>query len=499
MVKHWTFLFLILPAFLFSGEFTASVSRNQVNLGDSFTLNLTLKDASPQGSPSLNSLKNSFFIHSQQQSFSTSFINGRTSSSTTWKLSLALQKEGEATIPSISINTSEGTLSTSPIRIKAVKGNPTSSESGATLATEVSKTTPYKNEPVFFTVRLTSKQNLADARIHDFNIEDAIVEANGKPKVDRKFVDGIKMDVVEFSYLITPLKAGPLKIPSIYIQGAVPVRRKANMGSIFEDEYDPFFMMPMFDQLKPFTLATKETVLDVQPAIAGMNPWLPAKSIKIDEIWDESKPLQAGEPFVRGFKIAAEGIMSNQLPSLNDLQVQDNRFKIYADKPETGDEIKDGNIRSFRKEQYTLIPQEPGVLTLPEISIAWWDAARNEKMAAIVPPRTLQVLPGPENRKTHPPRIDEEKGTVPPAQDNPVQRDPILYALMAGLAVLLFAALAWVIALQKKIGHLIEIPANLKKAERKEKPPEPKYLPTEKEAKPLEKEKKEKLPDLNPT
>ncbi len=61
------FMVLLCPLFLFSGEFTASVSRNQFHVGETFTLTLTLKDASAQGAPALDSLKGSFSIHSRSK------------------------------------------------------------------------------------------------------------------------------------------------------------------------------------------------------------------------------------------------------------------------------------------------------------------------------------------------------------------------------------------------------------------------------------------------
>jgi len=501
MVVRLIFLFFLLPPFLFSGEFTASVERNQINVGESFTLNLTLKDTSAQGAPSIGALKKTFSINSQQQSSNTVFMNGHRSSSITWRVALTPQMEGEATIPSISINTSDGTLTSDPIRISVVKGNPTASDSDIkeiTFTADVSQAKPYKNEPVIYTVKLASKIDLSNIRVQKLNIEDAIVESNGEPKIYKRIVDGIKVDVIEFGYLITPLKAGPLKIPAIIIQGDIPIRRKSRQGSVFDDS-ESFFRMLAFDQLKPFTLATEEVVLDVQPALVDMNPWLPARSLRIEEIWDESQTLQAGEPIIRGFKIVAEGIMSSQLPSLNDLQIKDNSFKIYADKPESGDEIKDGTIHSFRKEQYTLIPQQSGALTLPEISLAWWDVAKKERVFAHIPSRTLQIKGGVENAKSQITRTEEERLPIPAFRNELVQRDSIFYVLMAGLAVLLLSAILWVIALQKKIGRLTEKAGtgDLKIADKPDSSRQP--LRSNAEARRPTKDKNEKLPDLNPT
>ncbi len=500
MVNRLFFLFLLLPFFLVSGEFIASVNRNQIKLGESLTLNLTLKDASPKGSPTIDSLKQSFFINSQQQAHNTVMINGQFTSSIIWKFVLIPQKEGEVTIPSISIDTSIGLLSSTPLTIRVIKGAAADSDSsdivGVTLTTDVSTINPYKNEPIFYTVRLTSKRNLANIKMQKLNIEDAIVEANGEPKIYEKTVDGSNVGVIEFSYLITPLKPGSLKIPSSLIQGDMLVKRQAHSGSFFEDDFDPFSFMQGFGRAKPFALASEEVVLDVQPALAEVTPWLPAKSLNIEESWNEAQPLQVGEPLTRVFKLVAEGIKSSQLPNLNDLHIHDPLFKIYADQPELGEEVKEGSVKSYRKEEYTLIPQQAGDLTLPEISIAWWDLTKKEKVITRIPSRTLHILPRPESTVKSQTSSNLEMNLSPSIpQSIVIQRDPLWNILIAALTILLLAAIIWGIMLQKKIMRLTKDADELKTTH-----PE-KHLVHFHHAKERssKKNKKEQLPDLNPT
>jgi len=490
------FLYLLLPTLLFSGEFTASVNHNQINKGESLLLKLTLEEASAQGAPDLSGLNGSFSIDSQHHSTNTVVVNRSVTSSIVWKISLTPLKEGEVVIPSISVNTKTGPLSTEPIRIKVsptkTMNQDSSPESGVAITTHLSKDRPYNNEPVFYTVKLSSKSELANVRIQQLSIKDAITEPNGEPKVYRKIIEGITMNVIEMSYLITPLKSGIIKIPSIIIQGAIQTKRVGQRGSFHEGAFESLFGMADFDQLKPFTIATDEPTLIVEPAIAGMNPWLPAQSIQIEEGWDDSQPLQVGEPIVRSFKIVGEGVLANQLSSLNTLQLSDHQFKIYADNPETGNETDEGVIRSFRKEQYTLVPQAPGELTLPEISVTWWDVNRKEKAITKVPARTLHILPAPATAQFHNAPVQEEKNQNPVESAHVFQIDPIIYGLISALVVLFMGAIGWGIALKRKIKRLTEKPIEKKMVVKPVQviQEEPKVIP---------KDKNEKLPDLNPT
>jgi len=493
MVMRLIYLLLSAPFFLFSAEFTASVDRTQMNLGESFQLVLTLKEASAKGIPSLQTLRQTFLINSQQQSSNTVIVNGQASTVTGWSFSLVSPGEGQWEIPSISIETSEGTLFTDPIAIEVVKGHSTTLESsgreGVNLTTILSKERPYKNEPFVCTFRLTSQRNVANLHLEKIDLEDAIVEPIGEPKVYDKVEKGMRVDVIDFSFLITPLKAGPLKIPSLTLQGGIPIKRRGYAGSLFDNSFDPISIMQGFDRLEPFTLRSEEKLLDVRAAAAGINPWLAAGSLNIEEVWDPSQTLQEGEPLIRSFKIVAEGIKSSQLPNLNDFQFNGNLFKVYADTPETGDEVKSGQVKSFRKEQYTLIPQDSGDLTLPEIAVSWWDVVNEQKRTTRIPARTLHVTPSNYLTKKMTPVVEEAAAAleVPPAP----KQSPVLYYIIAALVLLLCAAAVFGFILYRRIKNLTVSSKGVKGLEKKQTPPFMKKVP--------KKDKKEKLPDLNPT
>lgn len=460
--RYLIYLLMLLPCSLFSGEFTASVNRNQVVLGESFTLNLKLTDASAKGSPSTSALNKSFVIHGQHQSSNTVITNGKMSSSINWQFTVIPQQKGELTIPSISIETSDGTLSSDPIQLQVTQRTASSGsddDKGLTLTTNVSQAKPYKNEPIIYTVKLISKRDLANINMQKITIEDALVEMTGEPGIEERIIDGLATKIIGINYIITPLKVGQLTIPSTIIQGGIPAKRKSRTRSFFDDDFDAFSMLRHFDRLEPFALSTDEIVLEVQPPIADVNPWLPALSLTIEEKWDESQTLQVGEPLTRGFKIVAEGVKASQLPSLNDRQISDRAFKIYADKPEMDDHVRNGIVKSYRNEQYTLIPHQSGTLTLPEITIPWWDVTKHAIAYTTVPSRNLEVLPIPENTQQSdlPPTVGATHAITEP-QVVVNQNNPLLYVLIAGLVSLLLFVFFWGFTLQKKIARLTDTP-----------------------------------------
>jgi len=492
-------IFFLLPLFVFSAEFTASVNHNPVYLGENFTLNLSLKDATAKAHPSVDDLLASFSITSQHQFFNTSVVNSKVTSTVTWKLSLFPHREGTVILPPISVKTSEGVLVTEPITLEIKKKSPSQNqndENDILLKGEVSNAKPYKNEPFTYTVKLISKNELANIQTKKLQIDDAIVEAHGEAKVYRKIVDGINFNVIEFEYLITPLKAESLKIPPTFVQGLTSAKRKASSRSHFDDDFDLLSMMRGFDTLKPFALSTEELNIDVQAPVSNVTPWLPAKSVALEEIWDDAQTLQVGEPLTRGFKILATGIKSSQLPSLESVQEKNSNLKIYADKPELNDREKNRILESERKELYTLIPQKPGILELPEISLAWWDVVKNEKMVAKIPARTLNILPAVETTQTS--MINPQEQTESPILEIvTTNNDPLFFAVIAALSTLLAAAFLAIIILFRKLKNS-KNPITKKALTQALNPPKM-TLSYEKYKRPLKKDKQEKLPDLNPT
>jgi BatD DUF11 like domain len=496
MVIRFFLIFLLLPIFLFSATFTASVNRNQVGIGESFNLILTLKDATAKSTPQIESLQSYFQIHSQQQSSNTTIINGKAATSLNWKYVLLPKHEGEMIIPAINVETSEGLLSTQPTTIRVVKEASHRNEgqtnpNATTISTAINNKKPYKNEPFFYTIRLTSKQPLVNLQMAKFNVENAIVEMAGEPKSFEKIGNGKPEGVVEFNYAITPLKSGQLKIPPVTIQGAIPVRR--TLSSFFQDAVDFADLMQGFEQWQPIALTTEEAVVDVQPSIAEVNPWLPAKSLAIEEIWDEKQPIQAGELFSRGVRIVAEGINANQLPSLSDRQLGDYPLKMYADKPELATDIGEGTIKSKRIEQYTLIPQQAGTMVLPEITVAWWDVEHKKKMVSTLPARTVLVLPALEKELINKPEVVEETLSIQPTMVISEDKNVWLYVVIGSLLLLLMLIGGWCLWLQRKMNRMLHPIKEIK-------PVEPKKstikIVSEKKA---PKSKKEELNDLNPT
>ncbi len=471
---------LLMPTLIWGAQFTASVNRNQVAVGESFTLKLELSGASAKSKPAVSDLKKYFDVTDRGQSSNMVIINGDVSSSTSWTYSVTPKEEGNITIPPVSIKTSDGEVRSQPITIfvgKASSLPPVNQQQEVAITAKVSKRNPYKSEPITYTATLVSRHDLANVKLSEIKVDNAIVEAIGEPTIYDKVQNGVSVKAVEAKYRITPLKPTQLTIPSLVIQGDIPVRG-SRFDSLLDNELDPFGMFRDFDRfrafgitkLEPFSVAGSEITLEVKPAVAGVDPWLPATSLDISENWDDAQTLKVGEPIMRSLTIVAEGVASSQLPSLEVQQNKADGFRIYVDNPVMEDSVKGGTVTSWRQENYTLIPQKAGTLTLPEISISWWDVNKNRIAYAAVPVRTLEIAPGAQDFDP-PPATQQSVQPIPsPAgrqtaspPETTIQTLPViekdnrlLYAVIAGLVILVLFVLFWVVSLQRKVLRLAQ-------------------------------------------
>ncbi len=119
-ILNISFFLLNLFAFADDTKFTASVSRNDVSVGERFQVTFQLNTSgSGFTAPSFNKFS---VLSGPNQSTSMQWVNGAMSSSISYSFVLVASQEGEFTIGQASISANGKTYTTDPIKIKVVKG-----------------------------------------------------------------------------------------------------------------------------------------------------------------------------------------------------------------------------------------------------------------------------------------------------------------------------------------------------------------------------------------
>lgn len=375
-------LLLIVSVLFTSGALaglSASVDRTTLSEVDIFTLTLESDDPSNNAELDLKSLSDDFQILETKQSSqqSISFINGQGSmkSTTEWHITLRPHRQGRLTIPSISL----GADHSKPITINVVSQTQSAKRRNNHLLffeTEVDAQEVYVQAQIVYSVKFYFAESLKG----DFSspqIDDAIVEVLNKEKRYQSTVNGQGYYVVEKRYALFPQKSGTLTIPRETFSGY----RGGNSFSLFGSRERVGAVSEQISvKVKP------------KPASFPSAQWLPATSLSLAESWSTDPwELQVGEPVNRTITLSATAIPARMLPAIDD--INESSLKIYRDPADTSNTLGDNGVSSIRAEVMSLVPTQPGSLTLPEIRITWWNTREDKLEEAIIPAVTYSVRP----------------------------------------------------------------------------------------------------------
>jgi hypothetical protein len=185
--------------------------------------------------------------------------------------------------------------------------------------------------------------------------------------------DNKRQIVNSYRYKLMPLRSGEIIIPAISFAGTHAQNRQMSRGP----------GMPGAPASSFNIAANKSLTLHVQPADSSVNPWLPLHDLKLQTNLQQEGPAKAGEPVTLVVELNAKGALGNQLPSL-ERQLESKRYRIYRDATAVtnGFSANGKYLTGSRKETYTIIPLEDGLIRIPEVSVAWWDVDTHAAMFA---------------------------------------------------------------------------------------------------------------------
>lgn len=386
----------------------AWLDQNQVSLGE--TVQLSIKaDGGINGEPDTSPLAKDFQVLGTSSSSSINIINGSMTRSTTWQITLQPTKEGELTIPALSIDGRQ----TKPLTLTVSSSPAPQADAGADLflETEVLPDSPYEEQQVIYQVRLFHAVAIAEGSLSSPQPANTVVQQLGKDRTYATTRNNRHYQIIERTYALFPQQAGSLTIEPPVFEGKVleSARRRDPFGSIFGN--DPFSMMSA--PTRPVRITGKKDSLTVRPRPAGVKGgiWLPADSVALAEEWQpERNFLRVGEAITRTITVRAEGQNGATLPELGLGQV--NGFKTYPDKAEVQTEEQNGRLTGSSRQKTAFIAVSPGTYTLPQVSLPWWDLKEEKVQVATLPARTITILPGD---------TQAAPATVPPEPQQPTQ------------------------------------------------------------------------------
>ncbi|MBK8683029.1 MAG: protein BatD [Bacteroidetes bacterium] len=368
--------------------FEATVSRNQVNTSDRFTITFTLQNGSSISNFKAPAFSDFYVLGGPNQSSSFSSINGRTSQSISYAYVLQAKAVGKFTISSASIKSGKETLTTQPITIEvserpASNNNNSSSNDESTdvnsylkknlfITATVDVASVYKGEEITVTYKLYVNRN---SQIYDYRVTGATVvpKFNGfhSAEINVQNTQGNYETINGQSYLVqvvkktklTPQIGGTLEIDPLGVDALVALRAKKQSNS--KDPWDQFFNSNY--ERYDFEIVSNALNVEVKELPANAPESFNGAVGRFDMKTEiNTTKTKTDEPITYRIKITGNGNLALFQTPVLDLPPG---WETY--------DPKISETATSKTYEYLLIPRSPGTFTLPAHKWSYFDPDRN--------------------------------------------------------------------------------------------------------------------------
>ncbi|MEH6565353.1 MAG: BatD family protein [Halopseudomonas sp.] len=380
-------LCLLMLSGLCQAAMQASVDRTQLIEGESLELTLESNAGSKYGPPDFTPLQEHFEVRQSHQLSLLSELEGRKQWVNRWVVALEPKRTGFVIIPPLFL----GPDSSEPITLRVLTAQQAEDDEAGTLApifidSEVDTETPYVQAQVLLTLRIYHSVSLYDdSDLSGLDISNTRIERLGAPRNYERTINGVLHGVIEVRYAIFPQQSGELDIPSQLFSATVQLPRNP------ADPASPH-------SARMVQLRSPSLQLQVRPVPADYPPdalWLPAKQVRLSQNWqpDPDQDLLRGEPLTRTLSIQADGLTASQLPELGRLSDQQaDELRQYNDQPQLENQLSVNGILGLRQESSALVARSPGQLTVPAVSVPWWNTTTDSLEEASLAAVKLNIL-----------------------------------------------------------------------------------------------------------
>jgi len=404
---------LLLPLLLFAGfvfaqeKFTASVTKTTVGTGEQFEVSFSTDANGDRFTPP--TFTGFQVLSGPNESTSMTSINGNTSMSTSVSYILMAVKEGDFTIGAASIIVNGRRLTTNPIRLKVVKGQPVpqnnapqgqpdesvTAPAGADLSkllfikAEVSKTNVYQGEQITLRYRIYSRVDILQNQI------DKIPDLTGFWNEEIKGPQQIQMHPENYkgaTYQVADIKkvilfpehSGNITIDPFIM--TFVVRQPVQSRDIIDQFFGAYKEVKYQAKSAPVTIHVKPL-----PEAGKPDSFTDAVgTFKLSASVDKTT-LKANDAINYKVKVTGAGNIK-LLKNLNTGFPED--FDKYD--PKIADSITEdeNGVQGTRSYNYLLIPRHKGDFTIAPLKFAYFNPATGKYVTLAAKGFDVKVLQG---------------------------------------------------------------------------------------------------------
>jgi BatD DUF11 like domain len=456
--------FLSLAAINFGGaapaaNFTASLDRGTITLGESATLSLTFEGGQSKNvpTPSVPGLQ----ITQAGTSQNVSLINGAMSSAVTVTFSVRARQAGEFTIPALTADVNGQQLASAPLKLTVLKAAAppdaavNSGNEIVFMKLSLPQKTIYTGQTLTAQLQICVRDDVQNFGNFQFTAQPAAGFTIGKMvqgQQQRAQVGNRIYNVIPLTFALTAVKNGPLSLGPFTASMTVVVPSSNQQGG------DPF-LRQFFNQgeQKQISLATETLTAEALPLPAENVPAGFNGAVGNFTMTATAGPtnLAVGDPITVRVQISGSGALDAlTLPDQTALH----DFKIFAPtaKVQTTDALGLEGTKTFEE---IVTPQNPDVREWPPLTFSFFNPD-DGKYHTLTQPATpllvrsagatpLPTIAGNKNLNADNPAspqdilpIKENLGTLAPAS-TPLIASPKFLAVQSLPVLALLAAFIW--------------------------------------------------------
>jgi hypothetical protein len=365
-----------------AANFSVTVDRNEIAMGESFTLILKCEGGGPESPPAIPAIPNLTFNGPSTSQNQSMIFNGVTTENhieVDYQYEVTPRQPGLYVIPSFRAVVAGQRFTSEPITLKVTPAVKTKASSGnAFLRLIVPKTEVYVGEVLPVEIQLFFQVAQGGEMPH-LNEQGFILGKMLRPNQTTTILNGIRYSVASMKSFVVPVKAGKLDIGPATMNLQVP---KSEARDIFGRLVD---WHPVTLESDPLTLQ----VLPLPPANAATGFTGAVGNYSISEIASPTN-VAVGDPVTVKIMVMGRGALDSiTLPTPTNWQSD---FKIYPPTSDfqAGDELGTSGTNTF---SLTAVPINTDVKELPPFQFSYFDPQQKTYRTITQPAIPLVVRP----------------------------------------------------------------------------------------------------------
>jgi len=434
---------LFLFTFSAQATLTSTIDRTTLSINESFTLTLS-SDQSLDGQPDFSVLEKDFDILNRQQSNSIQMINGRTTRSIQWQLTLIAKHSGQLFIPVIHAGIEHSQAIAVLITKTRSINNSVNTTADIFMQVAVDNNSVYVQQQIIYIIKIFQNRSAGITIANGSTLSepvlshtDAVIQRLGDDRQYQVTQRGRHYNVIERRYSIYPQQSGTIDIQPLLFDARLVTQSRNR-------RFSPFANLQQKTKIK--RIRSRGINVEVKPVPTRFKGkhWLPASDLSLQEAWSgDIIQLKTGEPITQTLTIEVAGLSSAQIPVIEYKVSAD--LKQYPDQAVLNDEPGYDGIHASRQQKLALIANKTGTIQLPAIEIIWWNTSTDRQETARIPTRALQITASDTNMgqvtpiMTEPEQVLAQKKPDTPSQ--PALKNPLKAAWWPWLTLLF--ALLW--------------------------------------------------------